>query len=67
MAKRIQSIDTAEGQESLALPDVPGDSADLHNDESGLPLTAALIRVSVTTLSFATPGHRQGRSCKAGQ
>lgn len=28
-----------------------------------LPLTAALLEVSSRGLSFATPGHRGGRSC----
>jgi hypothetical protein len=37
-------------------------------DESGegssaAPLTAALLRVARHGLSFATPGHRGGRSC----
>jgi hypothetical protein len=27
------------------------------------PLTAALLRVATHGLSFATPGHRGGRSC----
>jgi hypothetical protein len=29
-----------------------------------LPLTAALLRVAATGVSFATPGHRSGRSCR---
>jgi hypothetical protein len=29
-----------------------------------MPLTAALLKVSAAGLSFATPGHRGGRSCR---
>jgi hypothetical protein len=28
-----------------------------------MPLTAALLKVAATAVSFATPGHRSGRSC----
>lgn len=38
----------------------PGAEAEL------LPLTAALLEVSSRAVSFATPGHRAGRSCAIG-
>jgi len=38
-------------------------SGELSLDEA-LPLTAALLKVSAAGLSFATPGHRGGRSCR---
>jgi|GEM_PF-4325158 len=34
----------------------------VHGASNPLPLTTALIDVSLRTLSFATPGHRGGRS-----
>jgi hypothetical protein len=44
---------------------------DESNDASGevsldeaMPLTTALLKVSAAGLSFATPGHRGGRSCR---
>jgi hypothetical protein len=37
-------------------------SAELSLDEA-MPLTTALLKVSAA-LSFATPGHRGGRSCR---
>ena len=44
---------------------------DESNDASGevsldeaMPLTTALLKVSADGLSFATPGHRGGRSCR---
>lgn len=36
---------------------------DRPSDAGVLPLTAALLDVALHGLSFATPGHRTGRSC----
>jgi len=45
-----------------------GTAADLRPcaDADLLPLTAALLEVSSRAVSFATPGHRAGRSCAIG-
>ena len=37
----------------------------VHGASNPLPLTTALIDVSLLALSFATPGHRGGRSWSA--
>lgn len=29
-----------------------------------MPLTAALLKAATTGVSFATPGHRRGKSCR---
>jgi hypothetical protein len=34
-------------------------------DTANMPLAAALLAVAAKGLSFATPGHRCGRSCSA--
>jgi hypothetical protein len=36
--------------------------AAVHGASNPLPLTAALLDASLLALSFATPGHRAGRS-----
>ena len=35
------------------------------SDNWNMSLTAALLEVAVNGVSFATPGHRCGRSCRA--
>ncbi len=39
------------------------DAAETGGADSVAPLTAALLHVARHGLSFATPGHRGGRSC----
>jgi hypothetical protein len=48
------------------LPTAPTDRAPApvrSSDGGTLPLTAALLEAASRGLSFATPGHRGGRSC----
>ena len=33
-------------------------------DDATMPLTAALLMLATKVVSFATPGHRSGRSCR---
>lgn len=63
MARSAQSRESDDSQHDLR-----GDEANDANGEvsldAAMPLTAALLRVSAAGLSFATPGHRGGRSCR---
>jgi hypothetical protein len=38
---------------------------DPASDVSPLPLTTALLEFAARAISFQTPGHRGGRSCRA--
>jgi hypothetical protein len=49
-------------RDALAVEDAPCASVAPQPVEQ-MPLTAALLRVAATAVSFATPGHRSGRSC----
>jgi hypothetical protein len=66
MRKNSRTLSTIDRRrhDALAVEDAPCSSAALQPDEQ-LPLTAALLRVTATAVSFATPGHRSGRSCPA--
>jgi hypothetical protein len=64
MRKNSRTLSTIDRRrhDALALEDTPRARAGLQPVES-MPLTAALLRVAATAVSFATPGHRSGRSC----
>jgi hypothetical protein len=51
-----------EQQDALAVEDAPRAVASPQLEEQ-MPLTAALLRVAAAAVSFATPGHRGGRTC----
>jgi hypothetical protein len=48
-------------RDALATEDAPRMSVTTPLVEQ-MPLTAALLKVAATAVSFATPGHRSGRS-----
>ncbi len=64
MVKTVQIrrvVEYAELTVSLAAAD---DSAAIVSAErQDMPLTAALLAAASGAISFATPGHRNGRSC----
>ena len=63
MARSAQARGSSDPQRDLEDDGDNHASGELSLDEA-MPLTAALLKVSAAGLSFATPGHRGGRSCR---
>ena len=61
-SRMLSTIDVRR-HDAMAVEDAPCANAALQPVEE-MPLTAALLRVAATAVSFATPGHRSGRSCR---
>ena len=63
MARSAQARGSSDPGRDLRDDEADDASGELSLDEA-MPLTAALLKVSAAGLSFATPGHRGGRSCR---
>lgn len=62
MPTTTSTLTTATSRERPAGSDHPAQTEPREADT--MPLTAALLTVAAKGLSFATPGHRCGRSCQ---
>ena len=63
MARSSQAHGSNDPERDLRDDEANDASGELSLDEA-MPLTTALLKVSADGLSFATPGHRGGRSCR---
>ena len=63
MARSAQARGSSDPGDDIRDEETTDASGEVSLDEA-TPLTAALLKVSAAGLSFATPGHRGGRSCR---
>ena len=63
MASSAQARGSSDPGDDIRDDETTDASGEVSLDEA-TPLTAALLKVSAAGLSFATPGHRGGRSCR---
>ena len=63
MARSAQARGSSDPGDDIRDDETTHVNGEVSVDET-TPLTAALLKVSAAGLSFATPGHRGGRSCR---